>query len=69
MTQWLLTPEEIVEASKEKANMPEDWARRQLQKVIQRLAPVCTDSDHGGYMVMRARCGGCLAEMMRESGI
>ena len=34
---WLLTPEEIITASKETANMPEDWCRLQLLKTVQTL--------------------------------
>ncbi len=38
---WLLTPEEIITASKETANMPEDWCRRQLAKIAEKFTDDC----------------------------
>ncbi len=36
---WLLTQEEIVAESRKRANMPEDWAKAQLQKIVRELGP------------------------------
>lgn len=39
---WLLTEEEIVAESRKRANMPEDWAKVQLRKIVRELGPYVT---------------------------
>ena len=55
---WLLTPEEIIAASKETANMPEDWCRRQLNKVVEVGNQIC--GEHHEEWRVRSECTQCL---------
>ena len=61
---WLLTPEDIIEASRTKANMPEDWARLQLQKVARLNQDVCEHDD----ALLKGECRACRIGLLLETG-
>ena len=62
---WLLTPEEILEASRTKANMPEDWARLQLEKIARVGYELCYNH---AKPIVRLECPGCVGVLWEETG-